>query len=65
MSHSELELAHGFDERRRLNVTYGASELQCVKRGGSMKSVGMDLIWMYVPQQCRRLAVHQFHLLGF
>jgi len=34
MSDSKLELAHGFDERRGLDVTYGASELQCAKRGG-------------------------------
>lgn len=43
ISNSKLELAHGLDERRGLDVTYGASELECAKKGGSMKSVRMYL----------------------
>jgi hypothetical protein len=31
---SKLKLAHGFDERRGLDVTHCASELECAERGG-------------------------------
>ena len=59
VTHSELELSHGFYERSGLNVAYSAPELEA-----SVKYCTI-VVKKVIPQQCKHRVLHQTHLLEF
>lgn len=64
-SNTELELAHGFDERRRFDVADRPSKLDEALATYGSGSVTADLREGSAPLQCRRPAPLQFHPLEF